>query len=571
MGSEAAFGELQQGDGHGVWFLEGKRRIKPVHRLPRKPGTTRYPAKGTVASIAVRKRFATGHNAPGTAKPCDRVTETIQPPLFSLRDTSLAYRARPVLRGLNWTWESGQHWAVLGPNGAGKTALATILSGEQTHFSGHYARSERLEASGVAYVCFERGRRLCERDRKLDCAEFEGNASDTGTRVRDLLGDRDRSPRHFDDLVELLSLGSFLDRGLRYVSTGELRKALLASALLARPGLLILDSPLDGLDRSTQQRLGAALNEIIATNPAVLILSRSLEEVPEACSHLLLLDAGRIVASGSAPEQRADPATAALLRAPEVAFLVPEERQTTRPGTDPGEPTIELTDVGVSFGDFCVFRGLNWRLGPSQHCLIAGPNGCGKSTLLDMLTGENHKAFGQQVRLFGRLRGSGESVWDIKQMFGRVDAHMQFAVPSGSRVLDVVLSGHFDSVGLRDRPSDRQRARGREWLRALGLLDAAQQEFHTLSFGLQRLTLLARAMVKDPRILLLDEATLSLDAGHRRLLLQALDHVIASSDCQLLFVSHTPGEVPACINQLLSFEPHEDGSIITVSDYPASP
>jgi molybdate transport system ATP-binding protein len=232
------------------------------------------------------------------------------------------------------------------------------------------------------------------------------------------------------------------------------------------------------------------------------------------------------------------------------------------------EATIELTRVSASFGDLCVFRDVSWRFEAHQHCLIAGPNGCGKSTLLDLLTGDNHKAYGQDVRLFGQRRGSGESVWDIKRRFGRVDARMQFAVPAGSRVLDVVLSGHFDSIGLRDRPSDRQRERARAWLRALDLEALAGEEFQTLSFGLQRLVLLARAMVKDPRVLLLDEATLSLDDGHRRLLLEAIDHSITASSCQLLFVSHTAGEVPDCINQCLRFEPRPDGSRVTVTPYP---
>ena len=496
------------------------------------------------------------------------MTDSTPTTLFSLRDTSLAYRARPVLRGLTWDWEPGQHWAVLGPNGAGKTALATILCGEQTHFAGVYERGDRLLEGGIAYVCFERGRRLCERDRKLDCAEFEGTASDTGTRVRDLLGNREEGPQRFDELVALLELDSILDRGLRYVSTGELRKALLASALLTKPELLILDSPLDGLDRGMQQRLGTALNDIINGSPAVLVLSRSIDEVPDACSHIMLLDGGRIVATGSAQAVREDLRTNKILSAPGVEFVVPEAAPTTRTASSTAEPTLELHGVSVQFGDFCVFRDLTWRLDQHQHCLIAGPNGCGKSTLLDLLTGDNHKAFGQDVRLFGKRRGSGESVWDIKRQFGRVDAKMQFAVPSGSSVRDVVLSGYFDSLGLRDRPSDQQRARGCVWLTALGLASYETTEFHTLSFGLQRLALLARAMVKDPRILLLDEATLSLDAGHRRLLLDALDHVIASSDCQLLFVSHTPGEVPDCINQILSFEPQESGSVVTVSDYP---
>ena len=492
--------------------------------------------------------------------------------VLALRGLSLSYRARPVLRGLDWTWERGEHWAVLGPNGAGKSSLAAVLSGEQTHFAGRFERGALLADRGVAYVCFERGRRLCERDRKLDCAEFEGSATDVGTRVRDLLAAPADEAGRFSELVDLLDLGHVLDRGLRHVSTGELRKALLASALLRRPGLLILDSPLDGLDRRTQERLGVALNTIIEDSPAVLVLSRSESEVPRACNRLMLLDEGRVQATGRTPQLLSDPRTARLLAAPTLHFeppATPDPSPTDATG-DGGapHPTLDLQNVSVSFGDLCVFRELTWRLDAHQHCLIAGPNGCGKSTLLDLLTGDNHKAYGQAVALFGRRRGTGESVWDIKRCFGRVDARMQFAVASGSRVLDVVLSGHFDSLGLRERPSDRQTARGRSWLAALGLAPWAGEEFHTLSFGLQRLTLLARAMVKDPRILLLDEATLSLDAGHRRLLLEAVDHVVAASRCQLLFVSHTPGEVPACINQLLHFEPREGGSRVTVSAYP---
>jgi molybdate transport system ATP-binding protein len=347
-----------------------------------------------------------------------------------------------------------------------------------------------------------------------------------------------------------------------------MRKALLASALLRRPGLLILDSPLDGLDLATQERLGEALNGIIERSPAVLVLSRSADEVPEACNRLMLLDEGRVRARGERRELLAAPATDALLAAPAVRFQAPASPVPDSSAEAQTAPTLELRDVSVSFGDLCVFRELNWRLERHQHSLIAGPNGCGKSTLLDLLTGDNHKAYGQEVYLFGQRRGSGESVWDIKRRFGRVDARMQFNVPAGSRVLDVVLSGHFDSIGLRDRPSDRQREAGRDWLRALDLLPLAGEEFHTLSFGLQRLALLARAMVKAPRILLLDEATLSLDAGHRRLLLDAVDHVVDGSACQLLFVSHTAGEVPRCINQQLAFEPDAKGSRVTVSEYP---
>ena len=487
--------------------------------------------------------------------------------LFSLRQLGVSYRARPVLRGIDWTWRRGEHWAVLGQNGAGKTTLARVLSGEQAHYCGAYERSERLDAGGIAYVGFEAGHRLMQRDQRRDCAEFADEAADTGATIEQLLRCAPERAAARDALLDLLHLRPVLDRGLRYVSTGELRKGLLARAILARPELLILDSPLDGLDRATQARFGRALNTIIRQSPAVLVLCRSEGDVPPACAQVLLLDGGRKVLAGPRARHLHSERVRTVLAAPELALQAPPAAP-ARPSAGRDVASIDLRNVQASFGERCVFRELNWRFEAHHHCLIAGPNGCGKTTLLDMLTGDNHKAYGQQVRLFGRLRGSGESVWDIKARFGRVDAKLQYAVPSGSRVLDVVLSGYFDALRTRETPSDAQRRTALEWLGTLGMAASRDEEFHTLSFGLQRLVLLARAMVKSPAILLLDEATLSLDAGHRRLLLDAIDHVVGRYRCQLLFVSHTPGEVPSCINQLLRFTPAAGGSRVTVRDYP---
>jgi molybdate transport system ATP-binding protein len=483
--------------------------------------------------------------------------------LFRLQQLGLTRRARPVLRGIDWQWQPGEQWAVLGPNGAGKTALASVLAGESVHFSGSYERGAKLREKGTAYVCFERARSLCERDRKLDCAEFESTGEDIGTPVKSLLPAS--SPAALRrELIDLLDLESLLERGLRYLSTGEMRKVLLASALLSEPALMILDSPLDGLDRGMQQQLGATLDPIIRDSIATLVMARSAADIPAACSHVLLLGEGRVQAQGRREEVLGSRACAELM-APPALSLGAMPRSAVTASTDL-DPTFTLRGVRVDYGELCVFQNLDWNFRRQQHCLISGPNGCGKSTLLDLLTGDNHKAYGQDITLFGRPRGSGESVWEIKRRFGRVDARMQFTIPSDSSVLDTVCSGFFDSLGLYDRPSDRQRGAAREWLAALGLTAFADDEFQTLSFGLQRLALLARAMVKAPDILLLDEATLSLDAGHRRLLLEALDHVVENSGSQLLFVSHSAGEIPRCINQTLTFTPGPRGSSISVRD-----
>jgi len=209
---------------------------------------------------------------------------------------------------------------------------------------------------------------------------------------------------------------------------------------------------------------------------------------------------------------------------------------------------------------------VEWTLLPGQHCCISGPNGCGKTTLLSLINGDNHKAYGQDITLFGQRRGSGESVWDIKQKFGLVDTGLHLNFARGMRVIEVVVSGFFDSVGLYDDWGDQQRQTASDWLAALGLGNVEASAFDSLSFGLQRMVLLARAMVKSPAILILDEPCLGLDGPHRRTVLDAIDHIAGNSDTQILYVSHSPGEMPRCINQQLKFLPGSDGFTLECSN-----
>jgi molybdate transport system ATP-binding protein len=478
--------------------------------------------------------------------------------LFELRDINLVYRARPALRQLNWTVPVGQHWACVGPNGSGKTSLARILSHQTTHFSGDYHSSELLLASGVAYVCFEQAQALCARDRKLDDSEYRADAADPGTRVRDAILAGHEADEHFLAWVTRLGMEHILDRGLRYISTGEMRKTLLVRALLSNPALLILDNPLDGLDHASQQAMNDALGSLLQEEQNLLILCRQLEDIPAGVHRVLVLDEGRVVCQGSPAEVLTHEEVPGLL-APPLPPLCDLPPPAPRPYHLPEGPLLELRDVAVRYGDLTVLQGLNWRFDRHQHCCVSGPNGCGKTTLLSLITGDNHKAYGQDITLFGRRRGSGESIWDIKQKYGQLDTQLQLNFARSMKVVEVVVSGFFDSVGLYDDWGDVQRRAAEAWLDALGVGDLSMQSYDTLSFGLQRMVLLARAMVKSPLILLLDEPTLGLDGNHRRRLLQAIDHIACHSDTQIIFVSHSAGDIPDCINQQLRFEPAADG------------
>lgn len=486
--------------------------------------------------------------------------------LLSLEQVQLVYRALPALNDISWTPLKGQQWACLGPNGAGKTSLAKILSGEATHYAGHYEKSAELKSRGVAYVCFEQARALIERDKKLDDSETRADAADPGTLVNELiLGGRPVDDK-FHHWIDRLGVRHILQRGLRYISTGEMRKTLLISAILDNPALLILDSPLDGLDHQSQIDLASVIDELMNSAIAVLMLCRQQVDLPDGVSHLLLLDQGQLVCQGEKETvlDRADvqeimnPAMDALGQLPPAA---PREYELPA-----GAPLLVLKDVNVSYGELQVLRDVSWTLLPGQHCYVSGPNGCGKSTLLSLVTGDNHKAYGQDITLFGILRGSGESIWDIKQKYGQLDNQLHLNFVRGMKAVEVVVSGFFDTIGLYDDWGDRQLETAEQWLKALGLSSYSREAFDALSFGIQRMVLLARAMVKSPAILLLDEPTLGMDGHHRQLMLRAIDHIADNCDTQVIFVSHSAGDIPACINQHLVFKPSEEGFTVHCRD-----
>ncbi len=482
-----------------------------------------------------------------------------------LDSLNFAYRALPVLKNLSWTWHDGQQWACVGPNGAGKTSLAGLLSRQFDWGSGELERGAALASGHCSYVCFEQQKSLCDRDKRLDDSEFRSDARDPGTTVEAAIGG-DVGSADRQRWIERLGIGHILERGLRFISTGEMRKTLLLRAILQQPELLILDSPLDGLDRASQQGMREILDQLLATPMHILMLARSLEDIPAGVSHLLVLDEGSVVAAGPRDEVLSEPRVQSLMTPPPLRFAelpAPADRPYQ---LAPGAARLELRDVNVSYGATRVLAGVNWTLGPGQHCNIAGPNGCGKTTLLSLVTGDNHKAYGQDITLFGRRRGSGESVWDIKQKFGQVDTQLHLNYSRGMAVLEVVVSGFFDSLGLYDDWGDKQLEIARAWLAALGLKALARAPFDTLSFGIQRMVLLARAMVKSPAILILDEPCLGLDRHHTQAILDAVDHIARHSDTQVVYVSHSVGEMPACINQWLEFVPVAGGFELTLRE-----
>lgn len=469
--------------------------------------------------------------------------------------------------------EAGQHWCVFGQNGSGKTLLANLLAGKRMESGSYVSFGAGFDpARDVHCVSFEEQQRLWERDNRLDISEFSGDAQDQGTLVRDLIRASRALPDHDDallaSLVDELALPAVLEKGIRFLSSGQVRKALIARALYAYRGsatqLLILDDPLESIDRDSQQRIRGAIEKHMSARFSSLQLCRRRLDILPGVSHMAIMRrAGAVMKITKRGPVGEVLKSAEYSSVTEAHFESISRLEALLPQSDPNrtvdEELIRLENVCANYGDNKVLVDVSWSMTGRDHVVVEGPNGCGKSTLLSLIDGENHKGYGQQVFLFGRLKGSGETIWETKKHFGLVSNELHNKYIKGWRVLDVVVSGFFDSVGLYDEGGAIEAGLAKQWIAALGLGASERQYYHEMSFGQQRLVLLARAMVKQPRILVLDEPCVGLDDYHRALILKLVDVIAERSLTNILYVTHVADERPTCINQVLRFVARDGG------------
>lgn len=441
-------------------------------------------------------------------------------------------------------------WAFVGSNGSGKTALASALCGELALREG--AASGRVKAMRLS---FESQQQLGELDWQRRNTDMLGEEEEAGYRVSTLMLEEGEEPAA-RALLARFGIESLWDRPYRYLSSGEGRKLLLARALLGRPELLVLDEPFDGLDQGARASLMALLAQLVTEGQRLVVIVNRFDEIPPFATHLGLLGECRLLLAGKREAVLGSREVAQLARAQTASPRLPPPL--TAPASLPPGPRIVMRALRVAYGEQVVIEGLDWTMGEGEHWQLVGPNGAGKSTLLSLITGDHPQGYNNDLHLFGRRRGSGESIWEIKRHIGLVSPALHLDYRVGCSVQTVILSGFYDSIGLYTRPGDRQLALANQWLALLGLEQQGATPFHGLSFGQQRLVLIARALVKHPPLLILDEPLQGLDPLNRHLVREMVVRLVGEGT-QLLFVSHHPEDAPPGLTHRLSFVPREEG------------
>ncbi|SEM15899.1 molybdate transport system ATP-binding protein [Syntrophus gentianae] len=471
---------------------------------------------------------------------------------ITLKDVTLRKRDAFLLPGTFWKIRTGQNWAILGENGSGKSVLARSLKGDVPIVRGELIRHvPEAAVGGIGYLSFELLEEILLReDRFEDAHAFSGwGRTLTTGEMLEIGAENGACMDSFDDILGIRPL---LDRSIRVLSNGEIRKVLITRALLSRPKLLILDEPFAGLDTASRESLAQAISVLMAKGTQIILITQRLEEILPGISHVLIIREGRVAKAGSREEvMKADilkPFSGSGISLPPLPRPIPESLPKARQTAD---LLVEMKNVHVAFGKVTVLDRLTWSVRRGENWAVVGPNGSGKTTLLALITGDNLQVYANDVRLFGHKRGGGESIWEIRQRIGLVSPELQLRYRKPVSVREVVLSGLFDSIGLYRNVSADQKALADSWLACIGMKDRSERPFNLLSYGEKRLVLIARAMIKSPELLILDEPCQGLDRSNREMVLALMEEIGRQSSTGMIYVTHHETEMIPCIQHVL--------------------
>lgn len=491
----------------------------------------------------------------------------VKPLLIELKNVSLLRGRSVLMRNLNWKIRAGESWALLGAAGCGKTSIAEVLAGTRKTFRGRIVYSftdedtpgdrevillsteSQMDARAGINPYYQARWNSFEEEQSETVRHFLSARSVYGlTRYHVLTGDD--VPSHFrasrKRALEVTGIASLLRSKLMDLSNGELRKVLIARALSQKPRLLIFDDPLSGLDAHSQRAFPKIVRAAHELGISLLFTASGLDDLPPDCASKFLRIRNQRVVFAGRPGPRISTRARTQLFSPKLKHSSARRKH--------GDVVIDIRGATVKYGKKLVLDCVSWKVRYGERWAVLGPNGAGKTTLLGLVLGDNPQAYACDIRLFGRKRGSGETIWEIKRNIGHVAPDLQSFLPLDQTGEMIVCSGFHDTIGMLGKCSAAARRTSAHLLRKLGIGRLAARMFGEMSSSERRLVLIARALVKKPRILILDEPCQGLDATTRKRVITFLDRLACAHDVTLIAVAHRPEDLPKSITNILRLD-----------------
>lgn len=473
-------------------------------------------------------------------------------PVVHINNLTIQYPHHVVLNSLNWSIHQGENYVIGGTSGSGKTTLARAIAGllsSDNAIKVNFDISKSLAAK-VTYISNWYQFTNLQGDRNFYYQQRYNHhqGHDTLTVKAELEHFAKKENLDFADIGQRIADFGFDDvqsSQLIELSSGEHKKLQLVRGLWAKPQLLIIDEPYTGLDKNSRAVLNSWLNELVEEGVQLILITNDTL-LPKSINRYAHLANGRLIQVAS-PAEFAKDKKRQKKEFPAFLRQIPETSYDT---------VAELNNVYIRYGEKVVLKDVTWKVKVGEKWLLQGPNGSGKSTLLSLINGDHPQAYGHDLSLFGKKRGSGESIWDIKQKIGIISPEMHWYFEQNATVWHTIASGFYDSIGWFIDVKFQEKKQIEELLDFFDLTDVKNQHLHTLPLGKQRLAMLARTIIKNPPLLVLDEPCQGLDNEQAKYFNDVLDE-LAHYGKTLIYVGHYESQLPSCIQHRIVLEKGE--------------
>lgn len=466
-----------------------------------------------------------------------------------IQNLNLKYPRNWVLQGLDWTIKNDENWVLGGISGSGKTGLAKLIAHRDTssqEIRVNFKHNSTLPSKILfveSWYQFKNVEGVANFYYQQRYTSQQAKETVTVKKELELFGSESQlNHSDKDKIVSALGFTALLDTQLLALSSGEHKKLQLVKALWLKPQLLILDQPYSGLDNASRNSLNKLIDQACADGMQLILISND-PEMPACINRFAEIKEGKLVTLQTAYQPSS--------KVYNQTFDIPQSLK-VRPSYS-SESIVKMIDVNISYGEKQVLKNINWEVKAGDKWALQGPNGSGKSTLLSLINGDHPQSYANTLYLFGKKRGSGESIWDIKKHIGLISPEFHWYFDASATVWQSIASGLYDSVGLFNQLPYSKTLLVNEMLVYFGLDEDKHALLNTLPLGKQRLVLLARTIIKNPELLILDEPCQGLDHHQIQHFNQLID-ALCNNGMTLIYVGHVDSHLPSCLDKKLLLE-----------------
>ncbi len=467
---------------------------------------------------------------------------------LEVENLSVNRSGHSMLNTISFSLNRNESLAITGSSGSGKTLLGLALA-QKIFYQGKIQFADALK-NRITWIEQQHHFKNLQHTNDLYYQQrFNAYDTEETETITQSLG---KDLEQAEELFREMKIEYLKDERLIQLSNGENKKFQLLKARLEEPLVMIMDQPFIGLDKETRMWLHHQL-EVLIKKGILIALITSPDEIPCCISKVLTLENGKLSSFEPLSEFKKNiEGNENLVKRNFDYNILP--KNLNEGVSNEFESVIEMKSVAVQYGDKLILDNINWEVKNGERWLLTGANGAGKSTLLSLINGDNPKAYANNIFLFGKKRGSGESIWDIKRKIGFISPELHLYFNQSSTCFETVASGLFDTIGLFRQISDEDGVLVDQWMEFCGINKFCDKRIGELSLGEQRAVLLTRALVKNPPLLILDEPCQGLDTERKEEFLELINEVCIRGNKTMVIVSHYENEKPVCISHFIKLD-----------------